>query len=455
MSYEELQTTYQYLRSMRRLMKRSPIWWPSTETKLEYVFSKQGFASTMHIDELIKELTEKRVGPEETYDAKKTRMQIPESYKDLEEEEIKAIEYMKNGSRLRRARNWQWRLKEEINEAVKNKWFPLFGTYTVDPKRLPEGCLTRDDLWKNTPAWDRFIKKFKTAIAEECGYGRKPAKWPPGHTFFKYLAVIEHGKSGEHPHVHVVWLCKRIPRSWKNDPNRNSSVRTETDIPAASALWEHGVQRCTMGLFIVDSWFAKNWLVPIGLTDGKPRKISDANSVAGYISKYITKGETKKWHHRVKATRNLGMNQLKEELKGVQLRLLFTMSTRPSDYTTSMMIQEATEIPMGLLREKSKTELMRRLHSLKTQRAEEFLRKEWTKKPPAFYMNMMLAAQAGVKVWKEMPEWRYKLFSLMLEGVKYTAHSKKSIMLLMKWLEMNKAVQKRCQPFVLMKGEFA
>lgn len=453
MEYEKEKSTYQYLRSIKRLMDKSPNYWPLTTRKLEYVFSKEGYGSQSDIEELLKDLQKKRVGEEVSYADKKQRMRISENQRELEDEEIKTIEYMKNGNRRARARNWQWRLQEAIKEAVDHKWFPLFGTYTVDPKRLPEGCLTRDDLWKNTPAWDRFVKKFKTAIAEECGYGRKPSRWPRGHTFFKYLAVIEHGKSGEHPHVHVVWLCKRIPGSWRKDPNRNSMQRTETDIPAASALWEHGVQRCTMGLFIVDSWFAKNWLVPIGSSDGKPRKIGDASSVAGYIGKYMSKGETKKWNHRIKATRNLGIENLKEKLRcGASLRLLFTMTTRASDYAVSMMLQESTSIPLSLLRRISRTELLRRLHSLRTQRAKELLRKMWTKKPPDFFTNMMSAARAGLKVWKQTPEWRYSLCSLMLEESKSTAHSKKSIILLLQWFEKHKPTNERCEPFVLMKG---
>lgn len=456
MTYEEIEKTYQYLRSIKKLIKKSPIHWPSTERKLEYVFSKEGFGSESDIKELLEDLQKKRVGRKVSYADKKRRLEIPERAITIGSNEVKTMEYMKNGSRLSRARNWQWRLKEEINEAVENKWYPLFGTYTVDPKRLPGGCLTRDDLWKKTPAWDRFVKRFKTAVADECGYGRKPAKWPRGHTFFKYLAVIEHGKSGEHPHVHVVWLCKRIPRAWRIDPNKNSMVRTKQDIPAASALWEHGIQRCTMGLFIVDSWFAKNWLVPIASSNGKPRKIGDANSVAGYIAKYMTKGGTRQWNHRVKATRNLGLANLKEKLQCVaSLRLLLAMSSRPEDYGVSMMIQESTSIPLGLLRGKSKLELMRRLNSMKTRRAKEFLRKTWTKPHPAFYMNMMLAARAGVKVWTQMPEWRYKMFSLMQEEVKSTVHCKKSIMLLMDWLSKNKPIEQRCEPFVLMKGEFS
>lgn len=454
MTYNALCNTYVYLRSIKNLLDRSTTRWTKIEEKLKYVLSEEGFGNETKIKELIKELEIKDVGPEKTYAERKVEMGIyPKKYPKTAEEK-KAEEYMKEGARTSRAKNWQYRVEQAVKEKVKNGWYPLFATYTVDEKRLPENCLTRDELWTKTPAWDRFVKKFKTEIAEECGYGRRPAKWPRGETFLQYFGVLEHGASGEHPHIHVIWLCKEIPATWRMDPNTNCTDNTRRDIAPASALWEHGQQRMTMGLFMTGSWFTDNWHRPNKIIDGKltNTKIGDAGAVAGYISKYMTKGETK-WKHRVKATKGIGLQSLIRQLKETKsISMLLAMSKRPMEYSVWMKIQHQTCIPLALLRQKSKQEYLKQLHSLNTQRARRFLWKEWTKKPPEFYTNLMLSVRDGAKPWKMMPSQRYKAYTQILEEVAYTVHCDSKVLDIITWLQYNQPRQSRCNPFVSLKG---
>lgn len=460
-SWEDLRDIYTYLRSIKNMLERSgrqqrPQNYRNIELRLEYLFSEDGFAKMIRLKETIVLLSKTRLGPEETYKDRLTELGLGRKRQKPSEKEKKGKEYLAQGARLQRCKKWQWRIEQAIKEAIENKWYPMFGTYTVDPKNLPEGCLTRDALWKDTPAWDRFVKKMKTEIAEECGYGRKPAKWPKGESFFKYFAIIEHGASGDHPHVHTIWLCKQIPSKWKVDPNQNSTNQNEIDIRAASALWPHGIQRTTMALFIIGSWFTKNWRIPLDRETKKPKKIGDAGAVSHYISKYLTKGETKKWKHRVKATKNFGVVDLMSKLKMEKsLSILLTLTRRPKEYKVSMKLQEATSCPSSLTREKSKKELLKRLHSMKTLRAQKFLWKELTKRPQQFFTTYIKNVKNGQKPWKKMPEQRYNYYTQMLEEVNATVHCEKRLLTLNNWLCYYQGIQKPCKTFTLMKGEHA
>lgn len=329
--------------------------------------------------------------------------------------------FMKGGAKCQRRVEWQYRLECAITEAVENGWFPLFGTYTVDPHRLPAECEgNRDRLWTDTPAWDRFVKRFKTEIADSLGMGRKPQKWAKTDTWFRYLAVIEHGKSGEHPHVHVVWLCKNIPASWKLDPNRANPNRDFRDIPGASCLWNWGTQRTTFPILIQGCWFVKpeNGWMPIRDSEtGEPVEVGTAAQVAGYVGKYLSKGEHKKWHHRTKATRNLGLSKVVQLIRQeTSIQVLYGLSRRPRLYSHSQAMQLTTQAPLSLLRRISKTELLTRLHSSRTRQGKLLLLNSLTESKSEFFSNLRSNVLDGLRPWSMMPEQRYNLFSLILEG---------------------------------------
>lgn len=458
-TFEGMRDAYQFLRSTRDLMERSPVVaeypsdWRSIAEQLDFVFSADGFCKTLDIIKIIHSLTERGLGPEESYASRRLHFGLKKRRVPDDGVLARAQEYLAAGSRSQRAAHWQWRLCDAIEECVGDGWFPLFGTYTVDPKRLPSGCLTRDDLWKNTPAWDRFVKRFKTEVADACGYGRKPSKWPNAYSFFRYFGVIEHGASGEHPHIHVVFLCRDIPESWKRDPNANCSTNFETDIRGASALWSHGVQRCTMGLFIGGSWFARNWKIPISKSTLRPVEVGSAAAVACYVGKYLSKGETKKWKHRVKATKNLGMYRLLEKIRSEKrLSVLMSVGCRPKEYLSAFRMELSSGCPLSLLREKSKQELTLRLSTSKSALGCLFLRNLWTKKPSGFYTNYMNSVKDGLEPWKLTREQRYKLHSLMLAVPEFTGHCKKKLLDIEDWLCANVGEVVASRKFTLLKG---
>jgi len=184
MSYEDLRDIYIYLRSIQKMIVgtkcgNQAVFFDQIQKKLDYLFSTKGFGAVSTLHGLLYELIRGGIGPQIAFKERQSEVGILKQ-KWTEKPAVKrGSDFLMRGARLTRARNWQYRLEVAIEEAIEHNWYPLFGTYTVDGKRLPRGCLSRDDLWKTTPVWDRFVKKFKTEIAEAAGYGRRPSKWPP------------------------------------------------------------------------------------------------------------------------------------------------------------------------------------------------------------------------------------------------------------------------------------
>lgn len=462
--YEYLKEAYIYLRSCRTLLDRTKLTTISIKLRiaLNYVFMENGFSSVLDVKKIVHSLDQINLGPERTYKQKKHTLQIPEGGNgDLHPNTAARLKaFLKNGSKSSAANEWKWRIQTEIiNTVAKEKWYPLFGTYTVDPAILAsKGLLTRDELWTKTDAWDKFVKKYKADIAESLGYGRKPSKWPKTNTFFKYFAVIEHGKSGEHPHVHVIWLCKNIPQSWKRDPNINCTTNTEFNIPAASSLWDHGKQKITQAIFITGSPFIDKlgWVTPCKYNEKtekpEPIEVSDANAVGGYIAKYLGKQETKRWNHRVKCTRNLGITQLKSNLEKLNcIPILKALAYRPGEYTQMFSMQRMTSCPMSLLRRISKTELMKRFHTSMSSLGEKSLWKAWSLAPNTFYTKLTDSVSNGQRPWSLTPEQRYNLYTPMLAEVEKTVHCKEILSSLKKYLDILTGTYVNSRSFTLLK----
>lgn len=442
LSFKDLNAAYQFLRSSDALLRKSRLVAKSnllhrTSLQLRQLLEGDTALTPLELKDITHSLTKCGLGPERPYGAKKTRLGIASGKRQYDDDEcVKGVapdkqlsDYLEDSARQTRKSEWIYRVVNETERCIDDKWFPLFGTYTVDPAVLPElGLLHRDEVFTDANAWDKFIKRFKAEIADCLGYGRKPSKWPPTRSWFRYFACIEHGQSGEHPHIHCLFFLKGIPDGWKHDPNYGNRFNLLFDIPAASALWEYGEQKETKGLFVTGSWFAENWETPVKYEDGKFREITVGNPaiVAGYIGKYMGKGAQIKWtngkYHRVRATKSLGMDKIRLALLDCPLRLLLAASKRVEDYSQVMAIQSRTSVPLSLLRRQSKTELMRRLHSLKARLAERYLLKIWTREPSEFYTKLLKLAETGVRVNAMMPSERYRLYTQIMAESDSMAH---------------------------------
>lgn len=440
LSYNEMDKSYVFFRSSYNLLQKNKKNYKGIRilASLENLLRNSVLATTKQIQFTLKQLIKIKLGPDQSYIQRKEVLGIEynppggtEEEKKLQE---KAAQYLEAGGKKTRQQEWQFRLTHALTQTIEAGWFPLFGTYTVDPKTLPPGCLDRDQLFKEYPIWDRFIKKVKTECAEACGYGRRPADWPIGNTFFRYFAILEHGKSGAHPHVHVIFMMKGVPSIWKIDPNANNRHRFNRDIPHASALWTHGAQRTTFGILCVGSWFTANWKRPLD-KNLKPVKIGAVAAVACYVCKYMQKGETKQWHHRVKATKLLGLEDLRKKIQSVPNKAnLLSMATRPSEYQLMHRLQTMTEVPLTLIRRLASLELKTRLYTSSKLRAEKYLTMLWTRPPKNFYTAFMLSVEDGVRPWKMSSQERYSSCTRMLEEVPLTVHCEARMTAFIKWI---------------------
>lgn len=89
------------------------------------------------------------------------------------------------------------------------------------------------------------------------------------------------------------------------------------------------------------------------LKDGKPLKVSTPATAGVYITKYLTK-EHKEWHHRMKATRNLGMEKLRTILRIVNEPILEALTWRAERSSTNTSAMKTHTVPLGLVRSEAK-----------------------------------------------------------------------------------------------------
>ena len=297
---------------------------------------------------------------DQTLDERKSELGLEKCLLERTENEKKFIRNMAYKAANVHKSNWTWRIGQEAVEKQEEGWHPFFVTLTVDPmKANPE------KLWKEGKEFRKYIKKLVTMVCKEMGH--PPAHKPPYRPqsdYVTYAGVVEHGKSRQHHHAHfIIWL-RRIPASWSNCPNagiRNPAARINNECLPLSTYWEWSNYDPATGKYLSpalyfrsvgDIWETKyNFVLP--LKDGKPMAVSTARIAGHYICKYLTK-EHKQWHHRMKATRNLGMTKLKTILRTMDPRILEPLTWRPSTSSLNTSLMRTHMVPLGLLRSEAK-----------------------------------------------------------------------------------------------------
>ena len=257
-----------------------------------------------------------------------------------------------------RAMSWSFRVAEEYRQRVVNDgWFPLLITLTVDPALVAAaGFDDLASLWADDRSWNRFQKVAQSLVRSTITGTRSRRAWLPVADYWRHFAVLEHGKSGHHHHVHALVFLRDIPSRWKVDPNAGRATPNRHEIDAAegdlSVAWPWG--RVTVnGYFAHGSWFLKNWVVPIG------RKVGGPEATAGYLVKYLTKG-SKQWRHRIKVSRGYGLQRLDDLLVTTPVPRLISLSLPASRYETASLLASATSVPPLLVRSRARRELFRR-----------------------------------------------------------------------------------------------
>ena len=269
-----------------------------------------------------------------------------------------------------RKSNWSWRIGQEAEEKQNAGWHPFFVTLTVDPsmcdgnermvgkKKLPAYSSPKE-LWTEGREFRRYIRELVNVVCKEMGH--KPAHkspYRPESDYVTYSGVIEHGKSREHHHGHfLVWL-RRVPASWSTCPNariRDPAKRQENECLPMRTYWPWSLPGLSPALYfrsIGDVWSTKyNFVLP--MKEGQPMKVSVPRVAGAYITKYLSK-EHKEWHHRMKATRNLGMQKLKAMLEMLEQTTIEALSWRPEKSSLNRSLMMTHTVPLGLLRSEAK-----------------------------------------------------------------------------------------------------
>lgn len=268
--------------------------------------------------------------------------------------ELKFLENMAYKAHDTRKSNWSWRIAEEAVEKQKEKWHPFFVTLTVDPKRTDPKT-----LWQEGREFRKYIRRLVNVVCKEMGHppAHKKTKefdYRPESDYVTYAGVIEHGKSREHHHGHfLIWL-RCIPASWRVCPNhgiRNTADRVNNECLPLRTYWTWSTPRLSPAMYfrsLGDIWSTEyNFVLP--LKDGQPMKVRVPRVAGNYMMKYLSK-EHKEWHHRVKATRNLGMKRLKHLLKMMNPSIVEALSWRPEKSSLNISLMKIHSVPQGLMR---------------------------------------------------------------------------------------------------------
>ena len=254
-----------------------------------------------------------------------------------------------------RKSNWAWRIAQEAKQKQELDWYPFFVTLTVDPKRQDPKT-----LWVEGRELRKYIRRLCNVVCKELGHPpahKKPYR--PESDYVTYAGVIEHGKSREHHHAHfLIWL-RAIPADWRVCPNegRLPQNRDRNECLPMRTLWRHSAPKLSPALYfrtVGDVWERKhNFVLP--LKDGKPMKVSKPEIAGLYVTKYLSK-EHKQWNHRVKATRNLGLNKLKALIKTLPDHQVRALTWRAKDSNSNHLLTKIHSVPLGLVRQLTKQE---------------------------------------------------------------------------------------------------
>ncbi len=206
-----------------------------------------------------------------------------------------------------------WRINIALEIALKNNWYIIFNTLTVNPER-------RNYVFqRNSKAFAEYIKLFDKISTKE------------NH---QYYGVVEYGSSTGREHYHTLHMLKEIPETWKKDPNLASIHATKREIDQVKSLWKYGYSSpIAVRTDITDAWAQLGFRWPVTLLNGQivANKSGSASKLANYVSKYITKSQLQKEYKQCKPKirQQLGMqiiNQSLQKMTVSQLNLMLELS---------------------------------------------------------------------------------------------------------------------------------
>ena len=315
------------------------------------------------------------IGPDTPYELKRRYLGLREDcyFPEKDENEKRFTKFMLNKASKANKHNWSWRITQEANQKQLDKWYPFFVTLTIDPKKcLGQNHVIKErevsyssprELWEKGTEFRRYIRDLAEMVAKLEGHPapRKKNKdfgYRPESDYITYAGVLEHGASNEHHHMHLMIWLKNIPSHWKIDPNqgRLARYRTERECKPLRNYWYWCDSQRKPALYFRtkgDIWSEHGHTTPIDKKTGQPMPILPVESVGNYVTKYMQKG-TKVWHHRMKCTRNLGMQKIQEMIQQLDHPTLEALTWKPANSSHHHLVSSIHSVPIGIVRSLAK-----------------------------------------------------------------------------------------------------
>ncbi|AJK28213.1 putative replication initiation protein [Eel River basin pequenovirus] len=284
------------------------------------------------------------------YKMRSLRLSISKSLKNLKENSLKA-----------RKAELLTRLEYELEYRIKNGWYCIFNTLTVNESSIEKV------FEKGSRIFSDYVRSLDrgVGIAIHKNWRQAVTKRKEGNEFHTYFAVVERGTKNGRLHIHVIHMMKELPNGCV-DPNAGRAIPNRREVTYLKRYWKYGYSAPIAVRFNTNDAFGKKyWRFPVkevAKNRFESLECKDAGSIIGYIGKYMTKEYDKPLEKeyvtwRTRLTRTLGTQIMKSLCRVVtknQLLLLMTMKS-----TKEMKVLEKP-LPLYKLRTIATQEYMRR-----------------------------------------------------------------------------------------------
>lgn len=337
---------------------------------------------------------------------------VYEPFEDHERSVKSRVEkYSREGADNRRKTVWTWRIAEEAEQRRKMGWYPFFVTLTLDPKRV----LHTMEFWKEGKQLYLYIRKIAGIVAKVMGHKGPKSKYFAGiENYVVWQGHLEHGKSREHHHMHVMLWLRDVPSHWKIDPNAgitDKRKRNRTRCLELESLWKwqmQGIGHAKYWRSTDDVWKKHGFCTPVEMDkegNAVPMKIRGIRAAGAYMVKYMTKDE-REWNHRVRGTRKLGTARIEKFVKGADDWIIDQLAERPPQFDTSFAAQLKTSIPLFWVRQLVKDEQWHRQAKTGRKTLESHMADN-----NEIHANLIGKVYEGVRIERLTSEEKYELIT--------------------------------------------
>lgn len=323
------------------------------------------------------------LNPSMSLDEKKQALGLNTNYFESDENVRLMDEKMQSAAAKTRQHNWEWRIGAEMEDMQELGWYPFFVTLTLDPQKVfAAGYESTQEFWSCGKPFKRYKRDVLKVVTNELGHKECHKSNVPEKEYMRYFGVIEHGKTRNHHHMHLLIWLREIPAEWKRCPNRgirNPLRRNRVLCKPFESLWpwSNTYNRKVMYFrHLGDVWsklgFANPMIKKKGSKKLEPLVPHPANKAGGYVTKYMQKDE-KEWHHRPKVTRGLGLNRINHQMLSLTMAQLTALTWRPRSYNLNTSLTMTHIVPLGLIRYVAKLRLFQRSYLNRTLNFQAYL----------------------------------------------------------------------------------